>query len=167
MLYVAIAVFAVVAVIYLVPEVRLFRRNAPMRREMKAQPVTFRTELRWVKIPARPWWMYGAEDGIRNMELIVRGDMFQVGNTLSAAVMGVAYYFRAWETTIEVSRDPLGIYGIDGKREWIVVTGTQDGRACRLEMTKKYFLDDVWNALVRAGAAPRSDGPVGRHKFLG
>ena len=111
--------------------------------------------------------MHEAEDAIRNTELIVRGDMFQVGNVFSAVVMGVEYYFRARETTVEVSRDPLGIYGIDSKREWIVVTGTQDGRDFRLEMTKKYFLDDVWNALVRAGAAPRSDGPVGRHTFLG
>lgn len=170
MLYIAIAVMVVVAAGYLAPAVRMHRRNAVLRREMKAQPVTFQTELRWVKIPVRPWWMYGAEDGIRNVQLIVRGDMFQVGSIFSA-VMGVEYYFRAWETTVDVSRDPLGIYGIaadkHGKREWIVVTGTQDGRDFRLAMTKKYFLDDVWNALVRAGAVPRSDGPRGRRTFLG
>jgi hypothetical protein len=165
MLYVAIAVVVVVQLVILGQVVRMYHRNAPLRREMKAQAATFRTELRWVKIPVRPWWLYGAEDGISNMELIVRGDMFKVGNVLSA-LLGMEYYFRAWETTVEVSRDPLGIYGIDGKREWIVVTGTQDGREFQLAMTKKYFLDDVWNALIRAGAVPRSDGPHRRHKFL-
>jgi hypothetical protein len=166
MQWVVTAVFVIVAVVFLAPAVRMHHRSAPLRREAKAQAVTFRTELRWVKIPVRPWWMYGAEDGMRNIELIVWGDMYQVGNIFSA-IMGVEYCFRAGETTIEVSRDPLNIYGIEGKQEWIVVTGTQDGRDFRLEMTKSYFLDDVWNALVRAGAVPRSNGPVGRHTVLG
>jgi hypothetical protein len=161
MQWVAIAVFVVVALVFLAPAVRMHYRNTPLRREIKAQAITFRTTLRWVKIPARPWWMYGPEDGIRNIELIVRGDTFQVGSIFSA-VMGVEYYFRARETVVEVTRDPLGIYGIEDKREWLVVTGTQYGRDFRLAMTKKYFLDDVWNALVRAGAAPRSDGPARR-----
>jgi hypothetical protein len=161
MLYVAIAVVVVVAVSSIAPVARMHHRNAPLRREMKAQAVTFRTDLRWVKISARPWWLYGAEDGMKGLELTVQGDMFRVGDFFSALI-GMDYYFRAWETTVEVSRDPLGICGIGGKREWIVVTGTQDGRDFRLEMTKKYFLDDVWNALVRAGAVARGDGPAGR-----
>jgi hypothetical protein len=165
-IYVAIAVVVVVVLVMLGQHVLGWRRNGPLRREMRAQPVTFRTDLRWVKVSDPPGWMYGAGYGIRNVELIVRGDMFQVGNVFSA-IMGVEYYFRAWETTIEVSRNPLGIYGIDGKREWIVVSGQRDSRDFRLAMTKKYFLDDVWNALVRAGAVPRSDGPHGRHTFLG
>jgi hypothetical protein len=164
--WVTIAVFVIVAAVFLAPAVRMHLRSAPLRREAKAQAVTFRTELRWVKVPVRPWWMYGAEDGVPNIELIVWGDMFQVGNIFSTT-MGIEYCFRAWETTVEVSRDPLSIYGIEGKREWIVVIGTQDGRDFRLEMTKRYFLDDVWNALVRAGAVPRSNGPVRRHTFLG
>ena len=60
---------------------------------------------------------------------------------------------QAPETTIELSRNPLRIYGIDSRDEWIVVRDRHDGRV-QLAMTRKYFLDDVWNALVAAGAVP-------------
>jgi hypothetical protein len=70
-------------------------------------------------------------------------------------------YFGAPETTIELSRNPLRIYGIDSRDEWIVVRGRQDGRV-QLAMTRKYFIDDVWKALVAAGAVPTSDGPPRR-----
>ena len=46
MLYIAIAVIVVVAAGYLAPAVRMHHRNAPLRRETKAQAVTFQTELR-------------------------------------------------------------------------------------------------------------------------
>ena len=55
-------------------------------------------------------------------------------------------------------RNPLRIYRIDSRDEWIVVRGRQDGRV-QLAMTRKYFIDDVWKALVAAGAVPASDGP--------
>lgn len=45
----------VVAAYYFAPAVRMHHRNVPLRREMKAQAVTFQTELRWAKIPVRPW----------------------------------------------------------------------------------------------------------------
>lgn len=76
-----------------------------------------------------------------------------------------SYYFNAPETTIVVSRSPLRIYGIDGRREWIVVRGKQGDREVQLSLTKTFFLDEVWNALVAAGAIPRSDGPTRRDRL--
>jgi hypothetical protein len=71
------------------------------------------------------------------------------------------------ETTIELSRNPLRIYGIYSRREWIVVRGKQDGRKFNLSMTRRYLLEDVWNALVAVGAVPTSAGPeVNFHRGL-
>jgi len=64
-----------------------------------------------------------------------------------------------------VSRSPLRIYGIDGRREWIVVRSKQGEREVQLSLTKRFFLDEVWNALVTAGAIPRSDGPARRDRL--
>ena len=157
MQYVALAV--VVALVVAVVGQIVFRRyqNAPLRREMRTQAITFRTELDWVKIPDPPWWAREAEDGLRGMELIVRGGMFEV-STVFRVVIGLEYCFRARETTIELSRNPLRIYGMDTRREWIVVRGRQADRDIQLAMTKRHFLDDVWNALVAAGAVPTSGG---------
>jgi hypothetical protein len=59
------------------------------------------------------------------------------------------------------------IYGIYSRHEWIVVRGKQDGREFKLSMTRRYFLEDVWNALVAAGAVPTSAGPeVNFHRRL-
>jgi hypothetical protein len=96
----------------------------------------------------------------RTVELIIRGDLVRVGAPFGLVVFPQCY-FRAPETTIELSRNPLRIYGIDSRDAWLVVRGRQDGRV-RLAMTRKYCLDDVWNALVAAGAVPASDGPSPR-----
>jgi hypothetical protein len=93
----------------------------------------------------------------RGAELIIRGDLVRVGAPFGM-LMFRQCYFRAPETTIELSRNPLRIYRIDGRDEWIVVRGRRDGRV-QFAMTRKYFLDDVWNALVAAGAVPASGGP--------
>jgi hypothetical protein len=129
----------------------------PLRRQMRTQPIAFRTELSWVKFPERPWNWVGGEMG-RRVELIIRGDIVRVGAPFGL-VIGPRCYFRAPETTIELSRNPMRIYGIYRRREWIVVRGGQDGREFELSMTRKYFLEDVWNALAAAGAVPTSGGP--------
>jgi hypothetical protein len=98
------------------------------------------------------------------MELFVRGDMFRVGAPFGL-IPGVNDYFRAPETTIEVSRGPLRIYGVEDRREWIVVRTMRDDREYQLSLTKRFFLDEVWNALVAAGAIPRSDGPARRDRL--
>ena len=157
MLYVAFAVVAAVVVVAAVgPNVRKWRRNAPLRREMRTQPIVFRTELGRVRFPDAAWWWADGEMP-RGVELIIPGDLVRVGAPFGL-VMFPQCYFRAPETTIELSCNPLRIYGIDSRDEWIVVRGRQDGRV-QLAMTRKYFLDDVWNALVAAGAVPASGGP--------
>jgi hypothetical protein len=98
------------------------------------------------------------------MELIVRGDMFRIGSPFGL-ISGPNVFLRAPET-IAVSRSPLRIYGIDGRREWIVVRSKQGDREVQLLLTKRFFLDEVWNALVAAGAIPRSDGPTRRDRLL-
>jgi hypothetical protein len=157
MQYVALAVIVVVALAVLVSGLRAWARNASLRREMRARAITFRTELDWVKIPDPPWWApWAPGEGRRGMVLVIRGDMFRVGLFLGLAPQ---YYFRAPETTIELSRNLLRISEAQTSREWIVVTGRQAGREFRLPMTTRHFLDRVWNALVAAGAVPTSGGP--------
>jgi len=90
--------------------------------------------------------------------------MFRVGAPFGM-IPGLNDYFRAHQTTIEVSRGPLRIYGIDGRREWIVVRSIRDDREVQLSLTKRFFLDEVWNALVAAGAVTRSDGPTRRDRL--
>jgi hypothetical protein len=157
MFYVAFAVVAAVVVVAAGPNVREWGRAVPLRREMRTQPIAFRTELSLVRFPDAPWWRADGEMR-RTVELIIRGDLVRVGAPFGLVVFPQCY-FRAPETTIELSRNPLRIYGIDSRDAWLVVRGRQDGRV-RLAMTRKYCLDDVWNALVAAGAVPTSSGPV-------
>jgi len=154
MLFAALAV--AVAGTYLGLDVREWFRSTPLRREWKARAVTFRTELRWVRRPP--------DDDMSRLELIVRGDMFRVGAPFGL-IVGPNYYFKAPETTIAVSRGPLRIYGIDGRREWIVVRSIREDREVQLWLTKRFFLDEVWNALIVAGAVTRSDGPTRRDRL--
>jgi hypothetical protein len=137
-------------------DVREWYRRAPLRREWKARAASFRTELDWVR--------YQPDGEMKWMELFVRGDMFRVGAPFGL-IPGVNDYFRAPETTIEVSRGPLRIYGVEDRREWIVVRTMRDDREYQLSLTKRFFLDEVWNALVAAGAIPRSDGPARRDRL--
>ncbi len=51
------------------------------------------------------------------------------------------------------------------RREWIVVRTMRDDREYQLSLTKRFFLDEVWNALVAAGAIPRSDGLIRRDRL--
>ena len=157
MQYAVLAVIVAVALAVLVSGLRAWSRNALLRREMRTRAITFRTELDWVKVPDPPWWApWAPGEGRRPMDLVIRGDMFRVGLRFGLAPQ---YYFRAPETTIELSRNPLRISGAQTRREWIVVTGRQAGREVRLPMATRYFLDKVWNALVTAGAVPTSGGP--------
>ena len=155
--YVVFAAVAAVAVVAAAgPNVREWHRNAPLRREMRTQPIAFRTEVHRVRFPGAPWWRADGELS-RRVDLIIRGDLVRVGAPFGLVVFPQCY-FKAPDTTIELSRNPLRIYGVDSRDEWIVVRGRRDGRV-QLAMTRKYFLDEVWNALAAAGAVPTSDGP--------
>jgi hypothetical protein len=161
MQWVVLAVPVAVAAACLGWYVRESYRNAPLRREWSRQPITFRTQLSAVKYPDSPWLFETtvvARGGRPPPELVVRGDAFRVGAPFGLPPDS-GYYFRAPEATIELSRNPLRIYGVQGDREWIVVRGSQAGRQIQLSIAKKYSLDDVWNALIAAGAVPTSRGP--------
>ena len=111
MIYAALAAVAAVAVAALGLHLRGWHRNAPLRREMRTYPIAFRTELRVVRFPNSAGWGGGDEVVGRGLlELIIRGNLVRVGVAFGL-VIGPQFYFRAPETTIELSRNPLRIYG--------------------------------------------------------
>jgi hypothetical protein len=124
------------------------REEAPLRREVRAQGIIFRTRLYNVKEKKSQEWFTAM---YREIYLIVRADAFEISCIIPPirVVLGLEYYFRARETTIEVSRLP----GIKN-RDWIVVTGRQRGKEIRLAIAQTRDLRDAWNALVAAGAVP-------------
>jgi len=157
---VRVAIPGVVVVTAIVWSWRDWHQAASARQEAQDKPITFRTDLSLVSFSGSP--PRGKPGGL-GVDLIIRGDLVQVGSELRG--FGCCY-FSAPETTIYVSRNPLRIYGIDSRREWIVVSSRQDGNVL-VSMTKKFFLDEVWNALLAAGALPTSSGPTRRTKLWG
>jgi hypothetical protein len=157
---VAVAIPGVVFVTTIVWGWRDWHRAAPLRQQMRAQPKTFQTVLSWARFSGSRPWGTGTDKLVR---LIIRGDLVQVG----AGVPGLACcYFRAPETTICVSRNPPRINGFVSRDQWIVVSSRQDGHVL-VSMTDRSFPDEVWNALVTAGAVPTSAGPSRRARLLG
>lgn len=153
---------AVLAVIY--GRIWLRRhRTAPLRHEIRAREITFRSGLDRVRVtePALQLLGTGSAESIRSpMELIVRGDAFEISSTspFGRMVMGMEYYFRARETSVEIRRPIPRLLRMDGEKEWIVVQGRQAGKEIQLWIMKKN-LNEVWTALVDVGAVPRSAGP--------
>jgi hypothetical protein len=148
MQYVFVVVVVVMFTVIFGKEWLKRRQEAPLRREVRAQEIIFRTRLYDVKEKKSQEWltaMYG------EIYLIVRAEAFEISCIIPPirVVLGLEYYFRARETTIEVTRLP----GIP-KREWIVVTGRQLGKEIRLAIAQTRDLRDAWNALVAAGAVP-------------
>ena len=84
------------------------------------------------------------------MVLIVRADTFEISaaTPLLGIIFGMEYYFRAPDTTIEISELPSFLK----KRLWIVVRGNQGTSRTELAITNESHLYDAWAALVRAGA---------------
>jgi hypothetical protein len=128
-------------------------REAPLRREIRARDVTFRTVLDRVKVSdsgGRQKWA-----GVTApMDLFVRGDAIEVSSTVALVrvVMGLEYYFPAAGTSIELSRSPSLIY----RGDWIVLTGRLAGQDIQVAITtmNDHTLLEAWNALVTAGAIP-------------
>jgi hypothetical protein len=71
--------------------------------------------------------------------------------------MGMEYYFKASEASIETSRHPSRSSALN----WIVVTGSHHGEEIKLAITNgnEGQLHDAWNALVAAGAIPIGSPP--------
>jgi hypothetical protein len=141
------------------------RREAPLRREIRSQNVTF-----WIRLPqvkakegyGWPRWLSLNS----SMALYVRGDSFAISSMILPirVVMGMEYYFKASETSIETSRDPSRNSALN----WIVVTGSQRSEEIKLAITNgnEALLHDAWNALVAAGAIPVGPPPGGPHPGL-
>jgi hypothetical protein len=136
------------------------RREAPLRREIRAQDVTFRAGVAvWLK---ESYGWGGWLDLKSGMALVVRGDAIEISSVAwpFRIVMGEEYYFRARETTIQVRREPSRPFEL----RWIVVTGRTDGKDVRLAISTRnaHQLSQVWNALAGAGAVPVGPPPPGR-----
>jgi hypothetical protein len=132
-----------------------FRRRgeSPLRHEIRSQNVTFRTGLTEVKVKEGHGWPEWLP--LRSsMALYVRGDSFDISSTTLPirVVMGMEYYFKARETSIETSREPSR----NSKMNWIVVTGSRRGQEIKLAITNgnENRLHDAWNSLVSVGAIP-------------
>lgn len=130
------------------------RRETPLRHEIRAQGITFRTGLDHIRTVTSRGWRTGPYGLI---ELIVRADGFEISSAIPPVrvALGLEYYFRARDTTIEVSRLPSGIY----KSDWIVITDQRLDKVTKLAITQKNNLYETWNALVRVGAVPLGPPP--------
>ena len=142
------------------------RREAPLRREIRSQGVTFWVRLPQVKVSEDCGWPRWLSLN-SSMALSVRRDSFDVSSvTLPIRlVMGMEYYFKASETSIETNREPSRNSALN----WIVVTGSQRGREIKLAIThgNESQLYDAWDALVAAGAIPVGPPPADRYTALG
>jgi hypothetical protein len=135
------------------------RRGTPLRREIRARDITFRSHLDRVIVTEPGWLQPGSDFGtpiFSPVELIVRGDAFEVCSTLALGrvVMGLEYLFRAGETSVELNRVVPRIYGMDDTPPRVVVRGWQSGRKIQLTISQKNDPLEIWNALTAAGAVP-------------
>src|SRR5215475_10222851 len=134
------------------------RRETPLRREMRARDVTFRVVLDHVSV-SEPGWLQPDHDFdvpiSSPVELIVRGDAFEISSarSLGRVVMGLEYFFRAPETSVELNRPIPRIYGWDTPPR-IVVRGWQAGRKVKLTIRQNSDPLEIWNALTGAGGVP-------------
>ena len=107
------------------------RRETPLRREIRARDVTFRVTLGRVGVREPGWLQPDSDFDVpvsSPVELIARGDAFEISSarSLGRAVMGLEYFFRARETSVELNRPIPRIYGIDTPPR-IIVRGWQAG----------------------------------------
>jgi hypothetical protein len=156
MQYVMVAIVAaVLSLVY--GQVWLRRRRvAPLRREIRARDITFRAALDRVYV-MEPGMSPSSDFEVpisSPVELIIRGDAFEVSYAGPLGrVMGLEYFFRARETTVELNRPIPRIYGTDTPPR-IIVRGWQGGRRIQLTIRQKNDLLEIWNALTAAGAVP-------------
>jgi hypothetical protein len=133
------------------------RRKAPLRRAIRARDITFRAVLDHVAVTEPGWLQPGSDFAVpisNPVELIVRGDAFEVSSGRALGrVMGLEYFFRACETSVELNRLIPRIYGTDTPPR-IVVRGWQGGKKIQLTITQENDPLEIWNALTGAGAVP-------------
>jgi hypothetical protein len=133
-------------------------QETPLRREVKAQRVILRTNVtaKLVSVIAGNLVFRGLT------KLTIRPNAFDVSAAfpLARAVFNQEYYFRARETTIEMSPGM--------RKDWILFTGRrQNGRGVQLLVsTTNYPIREIWDALVGAGAVPIGPPPQAPFKDL-
>lgn len=110
-------------------------REAPLRQQMRARPVTFRASVQ-VKGESNP------------LDLIVRGDAFEVSHPFPFArfLFGSEYCYRAEDTTVRV------VPGL--RHDWIEIDGQPPGTGAWIQIWQRNMNHEIWDALVRAGAHP-------------
>ena len=132
----------------------------PLRREIRTRDITVRAILDRITV-IEPGWLQPGRDFAVPMsspvELIVRGDAFEVssGNPFGRVVMGLEYFFRASETSVELNRPVPRFHGKDTPPQ-IVVRGWQGGKKIQLTIKQKNDPVEIWNALTVGGAIPDS-----------
>lgn len=136
------------------------RRETPLRREIRARDLTFRVILDRVSVREPGWLQPDSDFDVpisSPVELIVRGDAFEISSarSLGRVVMGLEYFFRARETSVELNRPVPRIYGWDTPPR-IVVRGWQAGKKVQLTIRQDNDPLEIWNALTGAGAVPGS-----------
>jgi hypothetical protein len=133
------------------------RRDAPLRREIRARDITFRVALEHVTVIRPGLLQPGGDFGVAiqgPVDLVIRGDAFEISSAvpLCRVVMGLEYYFRASETSVELNWPIPRIYGIDTKPR-LVMRGRHEGKKIQLRIEQKN-LQEIWNAVMAAGAVP-------------
>lgn len=123
-------------------------REEPLRREIRAQPLTFRSPVR---VNADLFGMMAGMNG--NPYLNVHGDGFEIAGTmpLSRLVFGMDYCYRAQDTIIQVIES--------GPFECIEITGHPTGSAVRTRVRHRSMNRQLWDSLVAVGAHPVGQPP--------
>ena len=124
------------------------RREAPLRKEIQAQPLTFRSPVR---VSAELFGMMAGARG--NLYLNVHGDAFEIVDTMPVArfVFGMDYCYRAQDTSIQVIQS--------GPFECIEITGHPAGSAVRAQIRRRGMNRQFWDALVAIGVHPVGQPP--------
>jgi hypothetical protein len=136
------------------------RQQVQLRREIRAQDVTFRTSVAVLLKQPYGWPQWLQLNGF--MALIIRSDAIEISSPPwpIRALPGMAYYFRARETTMQVRRAPSRPFAL----KWLVVTGRQGGKEIKLAISADdpYQLGQAWSAMVGAGVVPVGPPPPDR-----
>lgn len=122
--------------------------EAPLRRQMRARPATFRAG-----VDVRANHLGAMLPVTGPLYLAVRGDMFRITHFFPPArlLFGQQYSYRAEDTTIKV------VTGL--RHDWIEIDGQRPRTAARIWIWRPGMNRQIWNVLIRAGAHPTGPAP--------
>jgi hypothetical protein len=146
---VILAVIALVVGYAVLRELPRRRWEEPLRKEMRARPVTFQAGVD-VKV--------GAVDPMESQRgplyLSVHGDAFEVSHALPifGFLNGQNYCYRAQDTTVEMVPGVL--------HDWIEICGLPGSGAVRIRIGRRKMNRQLWDVLVNAGAHPIGPPPA-------